>query len=98
MKVPRGAKRLVGHLSTWRVHSITRWIRTNVVCVFNTVFTAHGDMQVEIWPELPDPLTRLSANNCDALIEHSMILLLSHSRETGFVTKSLDPAVSAATL
>jgi hypothetical protein len=42
---------------------------------------------------------RLSANICNALIEpHSIILLLSHSRDTGFVKKSLQPAASAATL
>ena len=40
---------------------------------------------------------RMSAHICKALIEpHSMILLFSHSSDTGFVRKSLHPAASAA--
>lgn len=41
---------------------------------------------------------RMSAHICNALIDpHSMILLLSHWRDTGFVRKSLQPAARAAT-
>lgn len=41
---------------------------------------------------------RMSAHICSALMDpHSMILLLSHTSDTGFVKKSLHPAASAAT-
>jgi hypothetical protein len=41
---------------------------------------------------------RKSAHICNALIDpHSMILLFSHTSETGFVRKSLQPAANAAT-
>lgn len=52
------------------------------------------------WPEdmLLTTSGRISAHICRALIEpHSMILLFSQWRDTGFVRKSLHPAASAAT-
>jgi len=66
------------------------------ICSLRAMFWA-----CTVWPADTDFIKSglLSANICNALIEpHSMILLLSQSRDTGFVRKSLQPAASAATL